>query len=60
MFLSIAMERKDKATGLVTMCTAGGMAPALNIERVKKMMVRLFDGCIHHVGTIKQSSHLTI
>jgi len=29
-----ALERKDKTTGLVTMCTGGGMAPALIIERV--------------------------
>lgn len=29
-----AMERKNAATGLVTMCTAGGMAPALIIERI--------------------------
>ncbi len=28
------MERRDVATGLVTMCTGGGMAPALIIERV--------------------------
>lgn len=28
------MERRDLATGLVTMCTGGGMAPALIIERV--------------------------
>jgi acetyl-CoA C-acetyltransferase len=28
------MERRNLATGLVTMCTGGGMAPALIIERV--------------------------
>ena len=28
------LERQDKATGLVTMCAAGGMAPAIVIERV--------------------------
>lgn len=28
------LERQDKATGLVTMCAAGGMAPAIIIERV--------------------------
>jgi acetyl-CoA C-acetyltransferase len=27
------MERRDLATGLVTMCTGGGMAPAIIIER---------------------------
>lgn len=28
------LERRDKTTGLVTMCTGGGMAPAIIIERV--------------------------
>ena len=28
------LERQDKSTGLVTMCAAGGMAPAIIIERV--------------------------
>ena len=28
------LERQDKSTGLVTMCAAGGMAPAIVIERV--------------------------
>jgi acetyl-CoA acetyltransferases len=28
------LERRDLATGLVTMCAAGGMAPAMIIERV--------------------------
>jgi len=28
------LERQDKTTGLVTMCAAGGLAPALIIERV--------------------------
>lgn len=28
------MERRDVSTGLVTMCTGGGMAPALILERV--------------------------
>jgi acetyl-CoA C-acetyltransferase len=28
------LERQDKATGLVTMCAGGGMAPAIIIERV--------------------------
>jgi len=28
------LERQDKKTGLVTMCAAGGMAPAIIIERV--------------------------
>lgn len=28
------LERQDKSTGLVTMCAAGGLAPALIIERV--------------------------
>ena len=28
------LERQDKHRGLVTMCAAGGMAPALIIERV--------------------------
>ena len=28
------LERQDKKRGLVTMCAAGGMAPALIIERV--------------------------
>ncbi|MFZ8931161.1 MAG: acetyl-CoA C-acetyltransferase, partial [Pseudomonadales bacterium] len=28
------LERQDKATGLVTMCAGGGMAPAIVIERV--------------------------
>lgn len=28
------LERQDKATGLVTMCAAGGMAPAIIIERM--------------------------
>jgi len=28
------MERKNAATGLVTMCTGGGMAPALILERI--------------------------
>ncbi|MDZ7669840.1 MAG: acetyl-CoA C-acetyltransferase [Gammaproteobacteria bacterium] len=28
------LERRDLATGLVTMCAAGGMAPAIIIERV--------------------------
>ena len=29
-----AMERKNATTGLVTMCTGGGMAPALILERI--------------------------
>jgi acetyl-CoA C-acetyltransferase len=28
------LERSDKSTGLVTMCAAGGMAPAVIIERM--------------------------
>ena len=28
------LERRDLETGLVTMCTGGGMAPAIIIERV--------------------------
>jgi len=28
------LERQDKSTGMVTMCAAGGMAPAIIIERV--------------------------
>jgi acetyl-CoA C-acetyltransferase len=28
------LERQDKTTGLVTMCAAGGMAPAIVIERI--------------------------
>ncbi len=28
------LERQDKKTGLVTMCAAGGMAPAIIVERV--------------------------
>jgi len=28
------LERRDLSTGLVTMCAAGGMAPAIVIERV--------------------------
>ncbi|MFT7650526.1 MAG: acetyl-CoA C-acetyltransferase [Candidatus Poriferisodalaceae bacterium] len=28
------LERQDKQTGLITMCAAGGMAPAIIIERV--------------------------
>lgn len=28
------LERQDKTTGLVTMCAAGGMAPAIIVERV--------------------------
>jgi acetyl-CoA C-acetyltransferase len=28
------LERRNKTTGLVTMCAAGGMAPAIIIERV--------------------------
>ena len=28
------LERRDLSTGLITMCTAGGMAPAIIIERV--------------------------
>jgi acetyl-CoA C-acetyltransferase len=28
------LERQDKQTGLITMCTGGGMAPAIIIERV--------------------------
>ncbi len=28
------LERRDQATGLVTMCAAGGMAPAIIIERI--------------------------
>jgi acetyl-CoA C-acetyltransferase len=28
------LERQDKQFGLVTMCAAGGMAPALIIERI--------------------------
>ena len=28
------LERTDKQVGLVTMCAAGGMAPAIIIERV--------------------------
>ena len=28
------LERRDLATGLVTMCTGGGMAPAIIVERV--------------------------
>ena len=27
------MERQDKTTGLITMCAAGGLAPAVIIER---------------------------
>ncbi|MDZ7676708.1 MAG: hypothetical protein U5K30_16780 [Acidimicrobiales bacterium] len=28
------LERQDKSVGLITMCTGGGMAPAIIIERV--------------------------
>ena len=28
------LERQDKAVGLVTMCAAGGLAPATIIERI--------------------------
>jgi acetyl-CoA C-acetyltransferase len=28
------LERQDKQFGLITMCAAGGMAPAIIIERV--------------------------
>ena len=28
------LERTDKQVGLVTMCAAGGMAPAIIIERI--------------------------
>jgi len=28
------LERQDKQVGLVTMCAAGGMAPAVIIERI--------------------------
>ncbi|MBT5199606.1 MAG: acetyl-CoA C-acyltransferase, partial [Gammaproteobacteria bacterium] len=28
------LERRDKTLGLVTMCAAGGMAPAVVIERM--------------------------
>ena len=28
------LERRDLNTGLITMCTGGGMAPAIIIERV--------------------------
>ena len=28
------LERRDLTTGLITMCTGGGMAPAIIIERV--------------------------
>ena len=28
------LERRDLTTGLATMCTGGGMAPAIIIERV--------------------------
>ena len=28
------LERRDLTTGLVTMCAAGGMAPAIIIERI--------------------------
>ena len=28
------LERQDKQTGLITMCTGGGMAPAIIVERV--------------------------
>ncbi|MEL7219401.1 MAG: acetyl-CoA C-acyltransferase, partial [Pseudomonadota bacterium] len=28
------LERRDLKTGLVTMCAAGGMAPAIIVERV--------------------------
>jgi acetyl-CoA C-acetyltransferase len=28
------LERQDKNTALITMCTGGGMAPAVIIERV--------------------------
>jgi acetyl-CoA C-acetyltransferase len=28
------LERRDQALGLVTMCAAGGMAPAVVIERM--------------------------
>ena len=28
------LERRDQATGLVTMCAAGGMAPGVILERV--------------------------
>jgi len=28
------LERRDLATGLVTLCTGGGMAPAAIIERI--------------------------
>ena len=32
--LDIELARQDKRYGLVTMCAAGGMAPAIIIERV--------------------------
>ena len=28
------LERRDLSTGLITLCAAGGMAPAMIIERV--------------------------
>ena len=28
------LERRDKTLGLITMCAAGGMAPAIIIERI--------------------------
>jgi acetyl-CoA C-acetyltransferase len=28
------LERRDLVTGLITMCTGGGMAPAMIIERI--------------------------
>ena len=31
------LERRDLNTGLVTMCTGGGMAPAIIIERVSNV-----------------------
>ena len=32
--LLVELERRDLKRGLVTMCAAGGMAPAIIIERV--------------------------
>jgi acetyl-CoA C-acetyltransferase len=28
------LERRDQTLGLITMCAAGGMAPAIIIERI--------------------------
>jgi hypothetical protein len=33
------LERRDLKRGLVTMCAAGGMAPAIIIERIGKVML---------------------